>query len=88
MEATQGFARDNGRRVRQRFARHCSVFNLVSGLLAMLMADVIAGVLWDQMGSRFTFYAGALFCLLALLTLAPKLQYDGHERCGHRTAGR
>lgn len=49
-------------------------FNLVSGL-AMLMASVIAGVLWDQMGAAFTFYAGALFCLLALLTLAPKLQY-------------
>ncbi len=44
-------------------------FNLVSGI-AMLLASVVAGLLWDQLGASVTFYAGALFCLLALLGLA------------------
>ena len=43
-------------------------FNLVSGL-AMLIASVVAGLLWDQLGASFTFYAGAAFCGLALLGL-------------------
>ena len=44
-------------------------FNLVSGL-AMLAASVVAGLLWDQLGAAFTFYAGAAFCLLTMLGLA------------------
>ena len=44
------------------------VFNLISGV-AMLIASVVAGLLWDQFGASFTFYAGALFCVLALLGL-------------------
>lgn len=40
-------------------------FNLVSGL-AMLAASVVAGALWDQFGAPLTFYAGAVFCLVAL----------------------
>lgn len=44
-------------------------FNLVSGL-AMLLASVLAGLLWDRLGASFTFYASALFCLLALGCLA------------------
>jgi len=44
-------------------------FNLLSGI-AMLLASVIAGLLWDRLGASFTFYAGAGFCLLALLGLA------------------
>lgn len=43
-------------------------FNLVSGL-AMLVASVVAGLLWDQLGAKFTFYAGAVFCSIALLGL-------------------
>jgi len=43
-------------------------FNLVSGV-AMLIASVIAGLLWDQLGASFTFYAGAVFCLIALVGL-------------------
>ena len=43
-------------------------FNLVSGI-AMLVASVIAGLLWDQLGASFTFYAGALFCVVALAGL-------------------
>lgn len=41
-------------------------FNLMSGL-AMLVASVTAGWLWDAWGPAFTFYAGAGFCLVALL---------------------
>ena len=44
-------------------------FNLMSGL-AMLLASVLAGLLWDQLGAAFTFYAGAGFCVIALLGLA------------------
>lgn len=43
-------------------------FNLASGL-AMLIASVLAGFLWDQFGASFTFYAGALFCGVALMGL-------------------
>jgi len=44
-------------------------FNLVSGL-AMLVASVLAGLLWDQLGASSTFYAGVIFCLIALAGLA------------------
>ena len=44
-------------------------FNLMSGL-AMLVASVLAGLLWDRLGASFTFYAGALFCVIAALGLA------------------
>lgn len=44
-------------------------FNLVSGL-TMLLASVLAGLLWDRLGASFTFYAGAGFCLIALIGLA------------------
>ncbi|MHA3081082.1 MFS transporter [Acinetobacter sp. ANC 5502] len=44
-------------------------FNLVSGL-AMLLASVLAGLLWDRLGAAFTFYAGATFCIVALIGLA------------------
>ena len=44
-------------------------FNLVSGL-AMLVASVFAGLLWDRFGASFTFYAGAAFCAVALIGLA------------------
>nr|WP_254700275.1 MFS transporter [Trinickia violacea] len=44
-------------------------FNLMSGL-ATLIASVIAGGLWDRFGAATTFYAGAGFCVIALLALA------------------
>ena len=44
-------------------------FNLMSGL-AMLVASGLAGYLWDTWGAALTFYAGAGFCVLALLGLA------------------
>jgi len=43
-------------------------FNLVSGV-AMLIASVLAGLLWDQLGAAVTFYAGAAFSILALALL-------------------
>ncbi len=44
-------------------------FNLVSGL-AMLVASLVAGLLWDTLGAAFTFHAGAAFSLVTLAALA------------------
>jgi len=44
------------------------VFNLVSGL-AMLLASVIAGGLWDVVGPDGTFFASAAFTAIALVAL-------------------
>ena len=44
------------------------LFNLVSGV-AMLIASVLAGLLWDEIGAATTFYAGAAFSVLALVIL-------------------
>ena len=41
-------------------------FNLASGL-AMLIASVLAGFLWDRFSPAFTFYAGGLFSLIAII---------------------
>lgn len=43
-------------------------FNLVSGG-AMLVASIVAGILWDRLGASATFIAGAVFCALALAVL-------------------
>jgi MFS family permease len=40
-------------------------FNLVSGI-AMLLASVMAGLLWDRLGAPATFYAAAGLCVAAL----------------------
>ena len=45
------------------------VFNLAGGL-ALLVASVVAGGLWDAFGSRSTFLCGAAFAALALVGLA------------------
>ena len=44
-------------------------FNLISGV-AMLFASTLAGLLWDRLGAGFTFRAGALFCVAALVLIA------------------
>lgn len=44
------------------------LFNLASGL-AMLVASVLAGALWDRFGAAATFHAGAAFALAALTLL-------------------
>jgi len=41
-------------------------FNLVSGV-ALLVASVIAGLLWDRLGASWTFYAGAGFSVVAMV---------------------
>lgn len=45
------------------------LFNLASGL-AVLVASLLAGLLWDQLGAPVTFYAGTIFCGLAILGVA------------------
>jgi MFS family permease len=44
------------------------LFNLLSGV-AMLVSSVVAGLLWDILGSQATFLAGAAFCAVTLLAL-------------------
>ncbi len=44
------------------------LFNLISGV-AMLLASVLAGLLWDSFGAPFTFIASALFSALALAAM-------------------
>ncbi len=44
-------------------------FNLVSGV-SMLLASSLAGLLWEHRGAAATFYAGALFSLIALALIA------------------
>ena len=43
-------------------------FNLASGV-AMLIASVLAGLLWERLGPGATFHAGAVFALVAVLLL-------------------
>ncbi len=35
----------------------------------MLVASVLAGLLWDRFGASFTFFAGALFSAAALVAV-------------------
>lgn len=44
------------------------IFSLVSGI-ALLLASIGAGILWDLWGSESTFIAGAMICLITLLYL-------------------
>jgi MFS family permease len=44
------------------------LYNLVSGV-ALLLASVVAGLLWDQLGPSFTFWTGAIFAAATLLLL-------------------
>ena len=44
-------------------------FNLVSGV-ALLVASGLAGLIWDRLGASFTFLAGTLFCVVALVMIA------------------
>ena len=46
-------------------------FNLLSGV-ALLIASVLAGWLWDQYGPAFTFYGSAALSGLAMLSLVAK----------------
>ncbi|MCC6967896.1 MAG: MFS transporter [Nitrospira sp.] len=61
-------------------------FNLASGL-AMLIASVVAGLLWDRFGAAFTFYAGALFAFLAVIgiMISPDTSRGVHRRLSNST---
>jgi MFS family permease len=52
------------------------VFNFVSGI-ALLLASLTAGVLWDMIGPYATFMAGAAFSLIGLLGTAAVLRKPG-----------
>ena len=54
-------------------------FNLMSGL-AMLVASVVAGLLWDRLGASFTFYAGVVFCVIAGLALVLRPAGSGSNK--------
>lgn len=45
------------------------LFNLASGI-SMLVASVLAGLLWDHLSASITFYAGAVFSGLAIFGVA------------------
>ena len=45
------------------------LFNLVSGI-ALLVASVLAGFLWDRFGAPQTFLAGAIFSFIAMIAIA------------------
>jgi MFS family permease len=71
------------------------MFNLLTGL-ALLAASVIAGALWDAIGPKGTFFAGAAFSALAvagLLTVRRPATGVPHDRVirfevdSHRTLG-
>lgn len=44
------------------------LFNLATGL-AMLLASLLAGLLWDRIGANSTFFAGAGFAIVAMIGL-------------------
>lgn len=44
------------------------VFHFVSGV-ALLLASLVAGWVWESFGAAWTFYAGAAFTALALAAL-------------------
>jgi MFS family permease len=50
-------------------------FNLMSGL-SMLLASMLAGLLWDRLGASFTFYSGALISAIALFGLVWSIYFS------------
>jgi MFS family permease len=55
------------------------IFNLVSGG-ALLMASVVAGVLWSAFGASLTFLTGGAFSILALFGLLAYRNKDHHTQ--------
>ncbi len=52
-------------------------FNLACGL-ALLVASVLAGVLWERFGASSTFYAGAMFCSCTIVVVALERRLSSH----------
>jgi MFS family permease len=59
------------------------VYGLVTGV-AVLLANVLAGGLWDRYGAPVTFLAGALFSLLALAGFEALRRCTGKYKCRGR----
>jgi MFS family permease len=59
-------------------------FNLMSGI-AMLLASGLAGLIWDGLGASYTFVAGTVFCVAALIMigLAPRSLHDRSMKRGN-----
>jgi MFS family permease len=55
------------------------LFNLVSGVV-LLIASVLAGLLWDHVGPGAVFYAGALFAGIALFGIVAQIRIDRSMR--------
>ncbi|WP_417566058.1 MFS transporter [Marinobacter sp.] len=55
-------------------------FNLVSGI-ALLVASVLAGLLWQYGGPALTFYGGAGFCIVTLAGLAMRPRKGRSHYC-------
>jgi MFS family permease len=58
------------------------MFNLVTGV-ALLLASVIAGALWESLGAQWTFLVGAVFAgaaVIGLLPLSRRLHDGGRQR--------
>lgn len=60
------------------------MFNLLSGL-ALLIASVLAGELWQRIGPQSTFLAGAVFTALALAGLAVARRIAPEVGDGHKS---
>lgn len=52
------------------------LFNLASGI-ALLFASVVAGLMWDRLGSDATFFTGAAFAAIAVVLVT---RYEGRDR--------
>jgi len=60
------------------------LYNLVSGA-ALLVASVVAGVLWDQLGPAFTFWTGAGLAVLTMVLWSLKTAFGPrHVDAQHR----
>lgn len=69
MGMTRAAGRDGGQNAPAVCAvRRLVFFSLVAGS-GLLMASVGAGAIWELWGAEYTFYAGAVICLLTLLYL-------------------
>ncbi|WP_367179674.1 MFS transporter [uncultured Sphingomonas sp.] len=53
------------------------LFNLATGC-ALLTASILAGLLWDHLGARATFVAGAVFAALTFAMLVLRADKADH----------
>ncbi len=56
------------------------IFSMVSGV-GLLIASVGAGAIWEAAGAEYTFYAGAVICLLRWFTCVKR-----RTRCNKKTS--